>query len=321
MTKRTGRPPLTRRRALPRAAELLAALPPAAQTYAAERCPDGDAIDRYLVATHAELTMVQQAERLAVHRTAVNKWRIILAGRGLIRPDERAGQRPISLAESTAIARLFRSGLPATAIASAREISLARVNRVLLRAGAAPYAPRAAPLSATGVSAIFGVHRCIPQGWARRGWLPDLRHRSYRGVRHAWTRGDLVEFVRNRETWIAWDVAQITDAELRQVAARARREAGGAWYQQEEIAALLGVKATNFCYWLSEAPLLARLTMQAYSGGRYYWLSDADRDALEHQGDALERARIAGRSRHASAELRAWLLATFGPLERATAAD
>jgi hypothetical protein len=91
------------------------------------------------------------------------------------------------------------------------------LDQLKRKAGLPAYSPRQRTYSAEQLAGLFGLHPVIVQSWVRRKWLPDLRHRNFRGVRHCWSRHDLITFVRDRRTWIAWDPPQITDAELKRV--------------------------------------------------------------------------------------------------------
>ena len=220
-----GRPSALRPVALANATELLRS-----RRYTSLRTlslPDDlDDVDRWLIGTHHELRMDEQARALGVTYAIVSYWRVGLSRRGLLDARMRAGNAPITAAEADAIARLYRDGYSRLSIAALREISMGRVVAALEKAGALG-APRLVRLNAARVSALLGIGRADVLRWVARGWLPDYRVRNVPGARHAWDLDDLVALVRNRDSWVAWSPAQITSTELRAwLSASAGRPAG-----------------------------------------------------------------------------------------------
>ena len=163
--------------------------------------PDLDALDRYLIATHDELSGSEQARRLGVQPATAKRWREALYRRGLLdratSPYARTTPR-----ERQAIARLYADGHSAPAIAAMRGRNIYRVVRSLRRtpppAGAAP------GLKAEQVAELFQVHRETVYEWIAAGWLGSV-HSGGKGRAHRVYRDDLLVFIRNRESWVSWE--------------------------------------------------------------------------------------------------------------------
>lgn len=279
---------------------------------------DCDAVDRFLVGTHSELSRFEQAAQLETTPHIVQCWRKKLYDRGLIDPAFRASHVPITDAETRAVAGLFADGWSWRAIATMREISISRVQHILQRAGATNQTPRARRIGAVQLCALFGLSRAETTRWVIRGWLPDYRIHQASGARFGWDLDDVITVIRNRETWMAWSPAQITDPQLRALAEHERRAAGGVWLQQCEIAALLNIDPHTLRRWTQEHDLFADATRQRWSGAIYLWLSDAAQAELA--GLAVRRyAPGSDLHRWTTNAMRSKLAARFGRRRQAAA--
>lgn len=116
--------------------------------------------------------------------------------------------------------------------------------------------------SATQVAALFGVTVNMLCNWIARGWLPARRDGA--GPRHAWRIGtmDILAFLDNDETWIAWVPSQIADPDLQQYA-RELRSGPPRWLAVKEIAAHFHVTDNAVWQWI-RLGLLPAIEYQAY---------------------------------------------------------
>lgn len=258
----------------------------------------GSAVDAFLVLSHAHLTALQQSEMLAVSRRHVHYWRSLLIKRGCIDPTERASHRPITSAEAESFARLRRAGWTIKAIAELRGVNTKRVD-VGLRMAGIPHGIHLEFLTIEDVAHLFTTNRSTVRFWIDAGWLPDLRPRRIdndpsrndngavtRFAQHRWSRHDIVVFIRERETWIAWEPTQVTDPELRTLAERERTRAGGAWWQLIEIARWLGIAGSTLSTWRRNDGLFP--DCRQWSGGRYVWLTHSQRAEIQALGAAVQ---------------------------------
>ncbi len=319
----TGRPSWVRPVALAHAERLLAQKRYASLRHAPLPA-DLDAVSRFLVGTHEDLTGRQQAAALGVSHSAVHYWRGALARRGLIAPERRAGRPPITDPEAQAAARLWCAGYSHRAIAAMREISASRVPALLARAGVTPETPRTRPaLDAARLIVLFGLdrRRADVVRWVAYGWLPDYRAHAASGAAYRWDMDDVVALVRNRESWVGWAPSQITDPQLRALAERERRAARGAWHSQAEIAALLGLDPSTLRRWQHEDGLLVGLPERRWGGARLWWLTESQRAHLAGLSVGHHR-RLSYAHRLAAIALRPRLAAAYGrPAPCQAAAD
>lgn len=112
--------------------------------------------------------------------------------------------------------------------------------------------------SASQVAAVFGVTVNMLCGWIARGWLP-ARNAGNR-KKPFWRIGalDILAFLDNDETWIAWVPAQLTDPDLRAYAAELR--AGPPrWMSTSEIAHRFHVDVSTVQNWIRYGLLSASM--------------------------------------------------------------
>lgn len=284
---------------------------------------DCDAVDRFLVGTHSDLNGIAQAAALGVSHGLVHYWRKKLTARGLLDPTQRAVGRPVTDAEVEVAARLYRRGYSKRAIAAMREISHHRVCWLLKRAGVTTATPREQPaLGARAVSRLFGLDpdRVVMWRWVQYGWLPDYRVVTRPGSSYRWDWDDVIALIRNRDSWPGWAPTQITDPGLRALAERERRAAGGAWHEQSEIAALLGLNASSLRRWEADYRLWSGLPRRPWGGATLVWLTD------QQQADLAGRALIPSapgsfEHRRRATALKTYLIAAYGVHQQVTAAD
>lgn len=319
MQKPAGRPSVLRPLANERAAQLLTK-----KRYITlqklDLPGDCDAVDRFLVGTHSDLDGRDQATLLGVSRGLLQIWRRKLYDRGLLDPARRASHIPISDAEMLAVAGLFRDGWSWRAIALMREITVSRVQHILERAGVTARDPRARRIGAVEICALFGLSRIEPTRWVARGWLPDYRIQQAPGARHGWDLDDVIAVIRNRATWLAWSPAQVSDPQLRALAERERRTAGGAWFHLARVAALLNINVATLRLWSQGDNLFADVPRQRWSGAICLWLTDQQQ---------AELAGLAVRGYEPGSDIHRWaanamrpkLAARFGRCQQAAAAD
>jgi hypothetical protein len=244
--------------------------------------PGCDAVDRYLIAT-ADEPNTAQAAALGVSPHCISDWRRKLVARGLI-TRRAGGYTHITDRERRAICRLFlEQGYSMRKIAELREIPVSRVEHALdgARVRAASREPR---YTAAAAARLFGVQVHTVSAWARLGWLPEARSSigDPRGERahFAFVRADLVAFLANRASWVAWEPAQLADPELAAYARLQRQAAGGRWWSRGELADLIGVSLPGACRYVL-AGLFDGCPQAAYGNKDFIWLSTAEARAIE----------------------------------------
>lgn len=89
-------------------------------------------------------------------------------------------------------------------------------------------------LTTAQVRALFGITIARYRTWLNHGWLTPSR--AHHGRYH---RMDILAFIENSDTWVAWKPEQITDAELRSYAQDVRQDAPR-WLTVDEVAQALG---------------------------------------------------------------------------------
>lgn len=276
----------------------------------------GNAIDAYLILTHSTLTLREQVRQLRSSEDFVNRRRRKLYAEGRIRKAERASHAPVTEAEIAAVRRLWDAGLTSYEIAAARTVTRHRITEILRRAGiTAADRPRREEYGRPDLRALFQVDDTTIRAFTARGWLPDSRLVPKGGAHARYTRADILAFLRNRETWVAWEPRQITDPQMRRVAEMERAAAGGRWWQFRELYAALGVDETTLNLWARRYRLFGDREIANWGGaGKFVWLTAAEAAQIEAMGAGVRTAGRVGsdvRKRAASA-MRERLVAQFG---------
>lgn len=170
------------------------------------------------------------------------------------------------------------------------------------------------------IARLFGVDKGIPAIWQRHGWLPSRRNGAYAHVQayeeqrgyEAWrqdfeptfrvreeprskpgrmaayliTDTAIEAFMANRDTWYAWNVADITDPAWRALAQTFRAQTPERWLTTEEFADRVGCVVDTARMWhqrgLTEGLKTARYGIHLYwwSEGIDGWTPPADRQRL-----------------------------------------
>jgi hypothetical protein len=127
------------------------------------------------------------------------------------------------------------------------------------------------------VALLFGVCREVVSLWVERDWFPPL----VRGPRNAvvFDRVDLVHFIRNRESWVAWEPTQIGDEELRRVARYERSAAFGRWYDYVALADLCGATVDQLKKMAAREKVFAGYPRQEYRRA-FIWLTNNQADRI-----------------------------------------
>lgn len=283
--------------------------------------PGLDALDTYLIATHSDLTVPQQAAALGSSRGLLHYWRKQLYDRGLLDRQLRASHTPLTDAEAQAIAGLWHDGWSRAAIAAARDIAESRVARALLRAGVTGVTPRRVTLRLVDLGRIFTIDAQSIGYWLREGWLVDNRPLSRPGSPHSWDYDDLIALIRTRDSWVAWAPTQIADPQLRRLAEHERAAADGAWFAMSMIADILGIALSTLSTWRTRLGLFAALPAYRWAGSRFVWLTRSQAAELEAWGADVRRHRPgANAHRWAANALQQRLTATYGHSRSTSAA-
>jgi DNA-binding transcriptional ArsR family regulator len=221
-------------------------------------------------------------------------------------------------AEVAELDRLIRQGKPAHVIAR----KLGRPLWAIYNRRDVTKRRRGVVYGRGELARLFGVDDNVPAIWQRHGWLPHTRNGAYAAQQTdaqqqayaAWRRelepalvsvredtdpitpGRMASylitdtaieaFLANRDTWYAWDVADITDPAWRKLAETLRAQSTGRWLTTEEVAARLGVVVGTVRMW-HERGWTEGLTVARYGIHLYWWSTD-----LDHWTQPGERRRI-----------------------------
>jgi DNA-binding MarR family transcriptional regulator len=208
----------------------------------------------YLQATHTTMNHREQAERLGLSPRTVACYRSRLYGAGLISREQRTRYRPITEAELAQAQELARQGLSRHQIAAALGRSEHSMSYLFDRSGRGWYDCRAEPdaplvYNASQVAQLLGVWEMTVSKWITRGILVGTRtkdaetrtrgRRPKRGVtlgQFQVAHADLLDFLRQRDYWMAWEPERIPDPALRRAAETFRAERPGRWWRLAELA-------------------------------------------------------------------------------------
>lgn len=160
------------------------------------------------------------------------------------------------------------------------------------------------------VARLFGVNDKTAVYWQKRGWLPRKRNGAssierqrqdrvgfrvffkevtgfeanetpsepFRPGKHSAyliTLDAIHAFIENRDTWVAWEPAQIADESLRAYAQELRQLADGHWLTTAEVAARLGYSSKTVCYWRYAQYMHAVRTVK-YGSAVFFWSADLE---------------------------------------------
>jgi hypothetical protein len=225
----------------------------------------------YLQATHTTLHYRAQAADLGLSPRTVACYRGRLYKAGLLSRDTRTSYRRISDADLAQAVALAKQGLSRAQIAAAVGRSERTMSYLFALAGTGWYDCRALPdavpvYNASQVAQLLGVREMTVSKWIAQGWLAATRTkdaearkrgRPRRGVAlgvFQIGRADLLDFLRQREHWMAWRPECISDAELRRAAETFRAAVPGQWVGLRELAdalhySLAAVQAWHAAGW------------------------------------------------------------------------
>jgi hypothetical protein len=248
---------------------------------------DREAIDQFLILSHGELPLNDQAAYIGLSAHGIKARRRRLYREGRIVETERANCPTLEETDREEIRRLYANGYSQRAIAAMRQIGPERVRRLVKGVRRAP------ALLMTDIERIFGVSDTTAGDWVRRGWLPEERTNPENSRSHyRFTRADLFEFAANRHTWPAWQPAQVNDPELRAFAELQRQSAGARWWSVKELALYWGVTRDTMHSYISWGYLSdAGERRTTYGRACYYWFREPP--PITHQRPAKRRRAIA----------------------------
>jgi hypothetical protein len=240
--------------------------------------------DQFLIDTHASLSVRQQAERLQRTYNSVRVRRSELRARGLLSDTARAKNRPWTQAERDMLIGMLHDGLGLRTIANRMPgRTFYAIEGYCERHGISINDVRQGEITgvhtASQVGVMFGVPHWEVIRWIRRKWLygrQDLKRAK--GVRKSRvlkpyfrvTDQSLVEFIKDRRYWPAWNVECMTDPFWREFAAEQRQQAGGHWLSTPEVAAQLHYTTSTVYGWY-KAGLLAHVQTMMLNNIRYFW--------------------------------------------------
>ena len=235
--------------------------------------------DRYLIRTHRQLTVAQQARRMGRSAYSVKWRRAQLIARGLLAPTNRHTNRQWSEDEKAAVEVRLKQGANVDTIAAELRRSRRAVADCVLRTGETFNGLRAGRVhTANAVARMFSVGSHTPLCWIARGWLCAQRNGAYAaGAGGDWSITDaaLLDFLALREGWVAWQPSQLQKPHWRAYATEHRAQAGGMWLAQSETAQRYSVTPSTVSGWYGDGRMASVATVKWHST-RYFWSADLD---------------------------------------------
>lgn len=123
------------------------------------------------------------------------------------------------------------------------------------------------------VALLMGVHEARVLHWIRNGLLhgrkPGRGRQALWAIRQEW----LFAFIENPDTWMLWDVADITDGLLREWATEVRQN-GPRWLTAREVAERLRVAPATVKGWCARGYLPGK---NIYTR---WWIRECDLDSF-----------------------------------------
>lgn len=234
----------------------------------------------YVERTWTTQTVAQQAKGLRVPLSRVRGIRARLLRDGAVDPAARAGHRPWTERELMTAAAQLQGGANIDRVAR----RLGRAKRALLRrletAGYTLTELTATVYNQNQVAALFGVTLHVIRRWTRAGLLRHERTAA-RQPHYRIARRHIVTFIGDYRTWMLWAPAQITDPELRALAAQVRAQSPYRWLTLAEVARRYGVDETAAGLWLQLGLLpgtrIGRGPWSVWSGDLVNWTPPAIR--------------------------------------------
>lgn len=186
---------------------------------------------------------------------------------------ERGHPRRWTYEQQDRLATLLDAGADYTTIA--RQLGRTRIAiQVQAKRMHMAMTKRPTVLTAHEITRILGLGCSkIVTRWIARGWLTATGRQAVgRTTRQIWAVqwDDLMTFLRNRATWMAWNPAQISDADLRAVCSALRADQPR-WLSVGDVAERYCVGAGTVGQWIRKGWLKT-----TRYGNHYIWEADLD---------------------------------------------
>lgn len=241
------------------------------------------------------LPIKEQAARTGLAYTTITDYRQILRAEGRLAPVGRCSPEDI--------AEYLQDGLSVNDIARKLKVHPDSIYTRLKKLGIRVDSLRGAPLARvhTGkdVARLMGVSHGSVRIWIARKWLAARRNhggqeaKSPKKRRWLITEQSLIAFLAVREAWPGWDVADISDPDLRAEAARLRLSAGGHWVKAADLARRLGYHPNYADDWV-RLGLLGDARRITYGRTWYVWSADITHFHPSQHPGAWSRQRRRG---------------------------
>lgn len=148
-------------------------------------------------------------------------------------------------------------------------------------------------MTANELARLFGISPVTPRRWIREGYLAAVHAGPQKF--YAITPTDVQAFIRQRDTWMLWTPARMTDSVLQLQAYWHRAVSGGRWYSTLDLAARYHYSQRTVCLWIAESRLPAiRRFQQAYvwSGDLAGFIPPVDARTAEDYAQSRRKAAV-----------------------------
>jgi transposase len=244
--------------------------------------------DAFLIATVKTLRVRDQAAHLGRAPESVEYRRRVLMHRGDLDITQRARNRLWTEDEKALVDVMLQEGASVPQIARKTKRTVEAIYRLASREQTPIDAIRdrrgARVRTAFEVGTFMGVSHHMVARWISYGLLDAARNNACakrfsqqrRGAPHYLiTDQALMRFVEQRNTWMAWTVDRMTDADWRMYAERLRTDAGGYWMSLSEVAERYIVGYTTAVGWRLRG-YMAGVTTARYGRTHYFWSADLE---------------------------------------------
>lgn len=203
--------------------------------------------EQFLIDSHATHTVVDQAAHLQRSEASILGHRRALIAAGQLRIVDR---RPWTAEESARALEMLRDGAVPRRVAAAlhrtRDAVVVHIKRHYGSLDEVRWPREGARVRTLGALAtLFTVNHEQVIRWIDWGWLRAQRTSRKRGARTLISDSAIWEFIANRETWIGWTPAHITDPDWQEQAQWFRDRAGGQWLTTRQAARQAGCGQTT----------------------------------------------------------------------------
>jgi len=228
----------------------------------------------FLVRTHAQLSVSEQAHALQRTPESVRAARMRLLAQGRIHVHQRTNNRPWSSQDLNKLQDLIEEGKPTISIVRSLKRSRQAIHEACERHGIRIFALRdSLVLTANQVAKLLDVETSTVIDWIRAGIIQaHRRSKKKRGSPHLITHTSLQAFMADRHTWPAWETAQVVDPIWREEAERCRAVAGGRWVSIKELVGRLYAVDSQIVRWIQSGRW--QVETMRYGNRWYVWESD-----------------------------------------------